>query len=176
MPRSLSSIEDPKKKIITFRTALLADILPWGLAAVFITLLYFGIVLIAAEVINTQDNAFEIAAATASQQILLIYSLIIIACMIARRAIKDIPTWILAFTLIILFAPPLYGNYAAQIFPNSVLPAMVAMISILAIWRLIEFIYTRYVAKLDEYRMSASAWILYCMVIIGTIALSLPIL
>lgn len=66
-------------------------------------------------------------------------------------------------------------SIAMNLFPNSILPAMVALIGVLAAGRLITFFYTRFVAKLDTVMMSASALVLYGALFISSCVLLFPL-
>lgn len=175
MARSFSSLIDPKEDRITFRSVITADVIPWLLSTGAVVLLYLGVVLMAQEAIASQDNSFEIATATASSQLFLMAGLILLGVIMARRSYRDVTTWAIGIGLILFFARPSWHSLASQIFLNSILPAMVALIGVLAAGRIITFLYTRYVAKLDTVKMDINAFVTYGALVIGASFLMLPL-
>ena len=175
MARTFSSLIDPKKDTITFKNALTADVLPWLFGAGFSLLLYVAVIFLIKDAVTDQANPFEFAAAAASNQIYLLAGLILLGTIIARRSYRNVTTIAIGIGLVIFFAQPRNFSIAMNLFPNSILPAMVALIGVLAAGRLITFFYTRFVAKLDTVTMSASALVLYGALFISSYVLLFPL-
>ena len=173
MARSFSSLIDPERDKITLRNALTADIIPWLIGAGFIVVLFLGIVLMAQEMLGDKEGAFEIAAATASGAPFLMWGLLPLGCIIARRAYREVYTWVLAVFIVIFFAHPAWYSLSVQLFPNSVLPAMTAMVGVLALGRLFEYGYAHFGAKL-AIKMSGEALATYLVLFLGALFLLLP--
>ena len=173
MARTFSSLIDPREGKITFKNALTADVIPWLFGAGFSLLLYLGVVLLVQEAVTYRADSFEFAAASASNQYYLLAGLILLGTIIARRSYRNLTTIAIGIGLVIFFAYPGF-SIATNIFPHSILPAMVALIGVLAAERLLTYFYTRLIAKLDTV-MSIGALCLYLLLFIACCVLLFPI-
>jgi len=165
---SFLTFDSNEKKLITVWSILKADIFPWILSAGFTLLLFAGVVLLIGSANPKHNSDFiEASAALYTFGAPFYYALVVLACLLARRS-RDVGTWILVGVLIIFFVPQTEVNLAVAILPNSVLAAITAMIGFLALGRIVEYLRMRYVIKLDKPQLSVGAFVLYCLLVLGS--------
>lgn len=145
--KTLLAICDKKDEIVHIQSVLQYDILPWLGSSVLISVIYYGISAIISETISN-EHAIDIALATLYQQAIVVYLLIFCGCFLSVRE-ASLKTWLLLGILVLLVTPQSYSTLANNLFPNSVTPCLIAMMGILSIYRLAEFIRTRFCMKLQ---------------------------
>ncbi len=150
-----------KDEIISPIAVLRVDIMPWVACGAIAVGLYALVALLISGVSNS-PHAFQFAAATLYQQPMVSYVLVALACFSARRS-KQAWTWVVTGLLIIFSIPQGNETLAIHLFPNSILPAMIAMTGWLAIGRITEYIYIKRILKLANLTMTSYSISIYGM-------------
>lgn len=167
MSTILSLRKNEKTSIVTAYDALRKDVLRWvGVVAGF-TLLQLGIFATIGGV-NPNINAVQAGAFVAPQ---LGYALIFLACVAARKTI-DVWTFVLGVVLIAGWLNGVGDSFTRAVFPNSILPALVAMVGFLAAGRLVMYLRAKYILELQHIAFARGTIITYACIIIATFALN----
>lgn len=176
MAYSFLTFDTDDKQRITAWSIFRADVIPWVVSAGLALLVFTGVVLLVGSMDPDHDGGFIYATAILSTFAApLYYALVVVACLFARRS-YNLWTWTLSGILIVFFIGPNEMNFATAIFPNSILPAMVAMIGFLAFGRIVEYVRMHYILKLDTPTLGWGALILYSVLVVGAVFLDSSLL
>lgn len=159
-----------KNKQIHCWTVLKRDVVAWLAAASVSLLLFLGTAALLGGADPDMDSVVINGYLSMVQPFM--YGLIVLAVLLARRSL-DKWTWIFAVILILFFTGPGLGfSFAQQLVPSSIVPAMIAMIGLLALSRIVEYGRLRYVIELREPRLTKSALITYVLLVVAAILLN----
>ncbi len=138
----LLDMKPENKPYITLWTVTKKDIIPWLLSAAFILLIFVGVISLINATGGKDNNFLNASAMLYANTMPLYWGLIVLACLAARRS-ADKWTWILAAILIFFFVPQGSITIAMKLLPNSILPALIAMLGLLSIARIVEYVQVR---------------------------------
>lgn len=161
-----------KNQKIILSTILKNDIIPWLLSSLLALGIFYGVV----SLVNSASPDIGIIDSSAylfSYASVFYYALIVGMCLLARRS-KDIWTWILSGVLIIFFVFPHSWTIANVLLPNSIFPAISAMIGFLALGKIIEYIHFKYIMKLKEPKLSILSLAVYTLFVVQAVILNIP--
>ena len=164
MGHNFLTFQIDEQKRITFRSVVKADLIPWTIGFGFAFLLYFGVSALLKSVRPDMSN-LDVSAILYTWGEYFLWGLIVLALLIARRS-KDAWTWVLAVILIFIFLPQTEMTLAIDILPNSILQPMVAMIGLLSLGRIIEYLHMRYSIGLDEPSLTIGTIASYAILIL----------
>lgn len=159
---TLLSLPVTKQKSISASTVFKKDIVPWLASSVLAMLAFLVVSLIIASA-NPDVDGVDARVVLFGRATIFYWVLIIGACFMARRS-KSAWTWVLSAVLIFLFLPQIAPTLATTLFPHSILQSLIAMLGLLALGRLVEYLYIRYHIKLAEPTLSTRAIVLYAIV------------
>lgn len=134
------------------------DILRWISIVLLVIIPYatYAFVLSLAFTSTPTKEAFMQGVIILSQPLVFI-GVVVAAVLIARQSIFDTWTWVLCAILVIFYALPRSMSFAMLLLLNSPLPALVAMVGILAIYRIVEYFYAKRIIKLESIEMTKGA-------------------
>ncbi|MGO3701755.1 MAG: hypothetical protein ACTJG2_00990 [Candidatus Saccharimonadales bacterium] len=160
-------------KQITFPMILKADILPWTASIGSTLVLFLGVSILIGS-ISKNMSGDDLSAVVYSAAAPLLYGLIFLTVLFARRTI-DAQMWIISAALIFIVLPQHFNNIANHLFTNSIFESLVALTAILCIERLYEYAHTRYVVKLSDPHLSTLALATYILILAAAMILLIPI-
>lgn len=152
---------------IGLRPVVRFDIAPWVASAILSLLLFVGVSALVTSA-NPNLNEGDAVANLYTWARPFYFALVVLAVLSARRS-KDVWTWVLSVILIVFFIPQGATTIANMLLPNSILPALTAMVGFLAAGRIIEYVHMRYMTKLSEPTLSFGALTGYVLLILGAI-------
>lgn len=155
---------------ITLGAVLKADVVPWLVSVTVVFLVYLGISTVIASV-NPNLPRSDSDAILYSRAFVLFVVLLVVACFMARWS-RDKWTWVLAVLTVLYFLVKTNSSIAMAAFPNSILPALLAMITLLAMGRIVEYIVVRLTYRSDSPVLDPLAAIVYFLLIIVTAGLN----
>lgn len=168
MTMSLLGLTRKPSANIEWLSVMRGDIIPWVLSGAMMTLIYVAIVYIVVAASHDSVTFTEAAVNLPSYSFL---TLAILGCVLARRS-KGAWTWILAAVLFLFFTKSTHMTFAAYLLPNGILPMMFAMLGLLAVGRIVEYLHMRYVIELDEPRLTTGGWVSYLLLVVVAIVMN----
>jgi hypothetical protein len=154
---------------ITLGVVLKTDILPWLTSTVIALLLCLGVGAMVASM-NPNLPRADADAILYQRAFVFFVAMLVAACFMARRS-RDKWTWLLATLTVLYFILGNNISIITAVYPNSILPALLAMIAMLAAGRLIEYMILRLTTVIAPV-LSATAIIIYVLGIIVPIGLN----
>lgn len=164
MGHNLLTFSVTNKQRISAWAVIKSDILWWLTGAGVALALYLGVAAMLGDVRPDIDNV-DISGQLYIWARYFYWALVVVAVLIARRS-KGAWTWVLSAILIIAFVTFQRPTFAVVLLPNSILPAVTAMLGLLAIGRIVEYLVMRYSTKLKEPTLGVGALIVYMTVIL----------
>lgn len=170
MNRNFLSFQADAKSRITALTVIKNDVLPWLLSAGVVLVVLFGVTALVASVDSSgQTDYIEASANLFIYGRFFYWALIVVVVCLARRSLGAW-TWITTAILILFVLPQSYTTLAIMAMPNGLLGSMVVMLGLLAIGRLVEYLWMRYRIGLKKPRLSAGAIAVYVFVVVASVS------
>ncbi len=165
----LSIARNNKTDTISFTHVLRHDLLWWLIGAGVSTLLFTGVLAITASA-RPDIDTMDVGSILSTTGRPFYYALIVGGVLLARRSFS-VWTWALVGILVFGFMSPSSFSFSAVWMPHSILYTMVAMTGLLAVGRVVEYLYMRYIIRLGEPHLSVGGWTAYLAFIVGAILL-----
>ena len=166
----LTIAQNNKTDTIGLGLVLKHDFLWWILGAGASMLLFAGVFALTASVRPDMDT-MDVGSILFTTGRPFYYALVVIGVLLARRSFNAW-TWILIGILVFGFMDQSSFSFSVVWMPHSILYTMIAMIGLLALGRIIEYLHMHYIVKLDEPRLSVGGWFVYMTLIIAATLLN----
>lgn len=171
MAQSLLAIaQSDKTETIGLGLVLKHDFLWWIMGAGASILLFAGVFALTASVRPDMDT-MDVGSILFTAGRPFYYALVVIGVLLARRSF-DVWTWVLIGILVFGFMDQGSFSFSVVWMPHSILYTMIAMIGLLSLGRIIEYLHMRYIVKLDVPRLSVGGWAIYIALIAASILLN----